>query len=426
MHMKTALAKLCLVALLPLWAAGPSVAQTPSKVAKKVAVQAPITADLAQQPKTIVVKRFMSTANEAAVGEITRGWFCNQPSPVRFTATLATTISRPWARLFRQKIESIGYPVIGGANRSAFDTDDNRRDAEFELGLTLKNFELQACTKGTNETQGSAWLQVRWEVFSPKAQKVLLDVTTEGSYHNDQVEKIGLPELLDRAFTAAATNLLAQQAYFDLLHGKVDVPEPPKQAAIKIKLVEEPSATVESSFQQLVDSTLTLIDGNRSGSGFFVSSDGYLLTNQHVVGSQKFMKVRLSSGAEFVAELVRSNRTRDVALMKVPAAAALPALHLKLKPPATGEDAFVIGSPLGKTFAGTLTKGVISGFRQLDGVNYVQSDVRILPGSSGGPLFDAKSRVVGMTVAGLGAGTAGINLFIPIEEALKALAIELE
>jgi S1-C subfamily serine protease len=85
-----------------------------------------------------------------------------------------------------------------------------------------------------------------------------------------------------------------------------------------------------------------------------------------------------------------------------------------------------MGSPLGKTFAGTLTRGVVSGVRQIGGKNFIQSDARILPGSSGGPLLDARSRVIGMAVSGVNAGAAGINLFIPIQEALQVLAIEIE
>ena len=397
----------------------------PQKV-KQVPNEVVLSADASLQPRTIFLKRFIFTATEAPAGELQRGWLCSGPAPIRFSAATANAVSRSFVRLFRQKIEAAGYPASANATRSAFETDETKREPDFELGVTLKSFDAQLCSKSATETLGGVWMQIRWEVFSPKAQKVLLDLTTEGAYQNDQTEKATVTDMFDRAFSNAAGNLLAKQAYFDLLHGKTEIPVAEKLAALKIRPVEEPVTKVEDTYQRMVDATLTLSDGTRTGSGFFVSTDGYLLTNQHVVAGQKYMKVRLNNGAEMVAELVRSNKARDVALMKVPLTVAATALYLKLKQPVPGEEAYVIGSPLGKTFAGTLTKGVISGFRQLDGVNYIQSDVRILPGSSGGPLFDGKSRVVGMTVAGVGAGAAGINLFIPIEEALKALSLEIE
>lgn len=415
------LAALAGLGLMPFWAQAdlPKVRQAP--------VLAALPADASLQPRTIVLKKIVAHTTNAVIGEAQRGALCSDSEPVRFNAQTVNAFSRLLFGQYRQKIQSLGYPVLGqpNPNRSVFETEEAKREPDFELGLTLKSLEARLCSKSANETQGGVWMQVRWEVFSPKAQKVLLDVTTEGTYQNEQAEKLGVGELYGRAFGAAANNLLAQPAYFDLLHGKTPIPEPEKPKPIRIKAVPEPADSVAASYQQLLASTLTLLDGTRSGSGFLVSTDGYLLTNQHVVGEQKFMKVRFSNGTEQIAELVRSNRVRDVALLKLPTPVA-GALHVKFRPPAPGEDAYVIGSPLGKTFAGTLTRGVISGSRQLNGVNYIQSDVRILPGSSGGPLFDAQSRVVGMAVRAVNSGLSGINLFIPIEEAFKALSVEVE
>ena len=415
-----------LLALACLGVMPPLVQADPQKV-RPAPVLSALPADASLQPRTIALKKIVAHATNAVVGEVQRGPSCSDSEPVRFNVPTVNAFSRLLFGLYRQKIQSLGYPVPDqpNPNRSVFETEEPKREPDFELGLTLKNLEARLCSKSANETLGGVWMQVRWEVFSPKAQKVLLDVTTEGTYQNEQAEKLGVGEMYGRAFAAAANNLLAQPAYFDLLHGKTPIPEPEKPKPIRIKAVPEPTDSVAASYQQLVASTLTLLDGTRSGSGFLVSTDGYLLTNHHVVGEQKFMKVRFSNGAEQIAELVRSNRVRDVALLKLPT--PVPgALHVKFRPPAPGEDAYVIGSPLGKTYAGTLTRGVISGSRQLNGVNYIQSDVRILPGSSGGPLFDANSRVVGMAVRAVNSGLSGINLFIPIEEAFKALGVEIE
>lgn len=384
-------------------------------------------ADVALQPRTIRLKKIVAHTTNAVIGEQQRGALCTEPEPIRFNVQTVNAFSRSLFGQYQKKIESLGYPAVNmpNPNRSVFEQQETPREPDFELGVTLKNLEARLCSQSAHETQGGVWMQVRWEVFSPRAKKVLLDVTTEGTYQNAQPERLGLVELYGRAFVAAAHNLLAQPAYYDLLHGKTPIPEAEAFKPLRIRGAAAPTDTVAASYPKLLASTLTLSDGTRSGSGFLVSAEGYLLTNQHVVGEQKFMKVRFSNGSEQVAELVRSDRARDVALLKlqqpVPAA-----LHMKFQPPAPGEDAYVIGSPLGKTYAGTLTRGVISGFRQLNGVNYIQSDVRILPGSSGGPLLDAQSRVVGMAVRAVNAGLAGINLFIPIEEAFKVLNVEIE
>jgi serine protease Do len=80
---------------------------------------------------------------------------------------------------------------------------------------------------------------------------------------------------------------------------------------------------------------------------------------------------------------------------------------------------------LGERFNTTLTRGILSGYRTLDDKRYIQSDVAILPGNSGGPLLDSQGTVIGITVMGLGArGIAGMNFFIPIGEALAKLGVE--
>ena len=90
--------------------------------------------------------------------------------------------------------------------------------------------------------------------------------------------------------------------------------------------------------------------------------------------------------------------------------------------PQVGEEVYALGSPYGQTLSGTLTRGVLSARRVLEGVAYLQSDVAINPGSSGGPLIDAQGRVLGITQLG---NAQGVGLFIPIDDVLEKLALVL-
>ena len=96
---------------------------------------------------------------------------------------------------------------------------------------------------------------------------------------------------------------------------------------------------------------------------------------------------------------------------------------LGLRPDAAqvGDEVYALGSPFGAVLSGSLSKGVLSARRVLEGVPFLQSDVAINPGSSGGPLLDARGRVIG--IAQLGSKSAGVNLFIPIDEALEKLSL---
>jgi serine protease Do len=159
------------------------------------------------------------------------------------------------------------------------------------------------------------------------------------------------------------------------------------------------------------------------GSGFIISDDGYILTNAHVVAEFDDVNVRLAdSKREFKARVVGVDRRSDVALLKVDAQ-GLPVAKLgassKLEP---GDWVAAIGSPFG--FANTITAGIVSAKgRSLPDemyVPFIQTDVAVNPGNSGGPLLNLAGEVVGvnsMIYSGTG-GYMGVSFAIPIEVAL--------
>ena len=89
-----------------------------------------------------------------------------------------------------------------------------------------------------------------------------------------------------------------------------------------------------------------------------------------------------------------------------------------------GSPVFVIGSPLGEQNESTVSAGIVSAYRTEGELRYIQSDVNVMGGNSGGPMFDEQGNVIAITVAGLFGEGSGLNLFIPIAEALRALNIE--
>src|SRR5581483_1966420 len=160
------------------------------------------------------------------------------------------------------------------------------------------------------------------------------------------------------------------------------------------------------------------------GSGFVLWSDGYILTNRHVVNDSKEIVVRLSDRRQLPAKLVGMDERSDLALLKVDAT-DLPAVKLgdmaKLR---VGEWVLAIGSPFG--FDYSVTAGIISAKgRSLypeQYVPFIQTDVAINPGNSGGPLFNTKGEVVGVNsqIFSQTGGYMGVSFAIPIDVAVKA------
>jgi len=158
------------------------------------------------------------------------------------------------------------------------------------------------------------------------------------------------------------------------------------------------------------------------GSGFIISSDGYVLTNNHVVADADEIIVRLSDRSELQAKLIGTDPRTDVALLKVDGK-NLPTVKLgdseKLK---VGEWVLAIGSPFG--FDHSVTKGIVSAKgRTLPNDTYVpfiQTDVAINPGNSGGPLFNMKGEVVGINsqIFTRSGGFMGLSFAIPIDVAI--------
>ena len=124
--------------------------------------------------------------------------------------------------------------------------------------------------------------------------------------------------------------------------------------------------------------------------------------------------------------MVRTNKTRDIALVKVNES-AMTALPLRLDAPDVASEVYAVGTPRDEKYSTTITKGIVSAYRTENDLSLMQSDVAIHPGNSGGPMVDPFGNVVAASVAGLTISgvSVGINFFIPIADALKFLAVEL-
>jgi serine protease Do len=158
------------------------------------------------------------------------------------------------------------------------------------------------------------------------------------------------------------------------------------------------------------------------GSGFIISSDGYILTNAHVVEGADEINVRFTDKREFKAKVIGTDRRTDIALIKIEAS-GLP--NVRFGDPArlkVGEWVVAIGSPFG--FENTVTAGIVSAkgrsLPQENFVPFIQTDVAINPGNSGGPLFNMQGEVVGINsqIYSRTGGFMGLSFAIPIDVAL--------
>ena len=209
--------------------------------------------------------------------------------------------------------------------------------------------------------------------------------------------------------------LLSQQAFIKVSE-KV-TPAVVNIRAERIRTVDRLNPLFEEFFGDLFRRPRSEQRERSLGSGFILSADGYILTNEHVVSGAEEVKVRLTDQRVFSGKVVGADPKTDVAVVKIETEEPLPVVvlgdsdHLKV-----GQWALAIGNPFG--LDSTLTVGVISATGRTDiGIedyeNFVQTDASINPGNSGGPLLNIYGEVVGVNTAIVASGQ-GIGFAIPI------------
>ncbi len=165
------------------------------------------------------------------------------------------------------------------------------------------------------------------------------------------------------------------------------------------------------------------------GSGFFISADGYAVTNFHVVERADRVEVTADDGRVFVARVIGADQRSDIALIKVDSAGNLPFVSFAENSPRIGDWVIAVGNPFG--LGGTVTAGIVSARGRDIGAgpddDFIQIDAAVNRGNSGGPTFDIDGNVIGVNTAIVSptGGSVGIAFAIPAET-VKAVVVQLK
>jgi serine protease Do len=199
-----------------------------------------------------------------------------------------------------------------------------------------------------------------------------------------------------------------------------------------------PAASIASRVYERVNPAVVMIRGNTAlGSGFIVSSDGYVITNAHVARNQPaVLTVRMSDGEEVPADVVGfATGGVDLALLKINNARKFPTVKLgNVSSTKVGDAVYAIGTPLSEFNQNTLTSGLVSGIRE-DG-DLIQTNAAINNGNSGGPLVNDLGELIGVNTSGAegkvtdgkgskigsASGNIGINYAVSVDVVRKFLA----
>jgi S1-C subfamily serine protease len=362
---------------------------------------------------------------ESATG--TKG-SCGRKRPLVNTHGSFEYETKKFADVFNQVMKTHGYPV---ENEVELFQDSKERVADLLVGARIIEATLNECFPEILENDlkviGTAYLKIEWSVYATLEKKVVFVATNEGSTYGEVESAIGEAGILRPALADAVRRLAASTAYRDVVDPSKTAVAVANVARLRIKRVKQFTGDVKSNIESIRQAVATVTANKGFGSGFVISDDGTVLTAAHVVSGSKFVKVNTATGKECYGEVVAANKQRDVAIIRVDCR-GLTALPLGREKIVEGGEVFAIGTPLSEKLQFSVTKGVVSGMRTIDEVDYIQSDVVVLPGTSGGPLLDARGNVVGMTISGIAAGSApvGVNFFVALANMDKYLPVDFE
>lgn len=180
---------------------------------------------------------------------------------------------------------------------------------------------------------------------------------------------------------------------------------------------------LEQLVQQALPAVVMVSTAAGSGSGFFLSADGVVVTNAHVVKDQPSAIVVTSSGKSLQSASIYADEERDIAFIKV-LGTGFPTLTLNLAPPVPGSEVVAIGSPgvSGQVLTNTVTRGVVSGIRRGEHGTWIQTDAAMNHGNSGGPLLNRAGEVIGINTWKVeGSGISGLNFSLAALEIAQVL-----
>lgn len=362
---------------------------------------------------------------------------------------------------FDDTLEGLGYDITG---RSTLIYDEDIEDDEARTVYTVSgrviDIKMDLCRKdrstslagmvwGVEKTmaKGEGAVTIEWSVNDRLARKQVWKTVTRG-YSNRKTSSTDGPTLvLLDAVSAAVHNLGSDPNFHNLIvngqqpekvlgekerkpfRGKFDAAE-----AVAISNLPLSKTPVQPRLEEARKAAVLIRMGTGHGSGFFISREGHIVTNAHVTGdANRIAVVTADKKYTLYGEVLRRDKHRDVALIKLeepPPEDAYEILPIRTEIPKVGEDLYAIGSPfLERMLQDTVTKGIMSAYRKQDPirkVSYLQTDLFVTGGNSGGPILDVNGNIVGILVAGYskdGQEMAGLNLAIPIGDALKKLDI---
>ena len=397
------------------------------------------------------------------ISELNRSFFCLWPYYTAGRGDVGSVISQGDLKdIFKDTLEGQGYDITG-IDGFEFEEDffDEALRSEYRVGARIVGADMAACTTDPDlidwilglrdGVRGEFHVIIEWTVFDALHRETVYKATTEGYAKRRQSNKEGLIMLLGESFGMAAHNFAADPHFRDLIffgkkpegawQKRASHEDRPRKFDPREEVAIANTSLSSIPFSRHADSArkvaVMVQAGAGHGSGFFITKQGHILTNAHVVGDALRVRVVTADKEEAItAEVLRKDKARDAALLKleeIPENIDITVLPLRTEWPGVGEPVYSVGAPVMARLQDSVRAGIISAHRKGFKANgtkqdLIQADVATQGGNSGGPLLDGNGNIVGFAHAGFDnlGNDMSLNLFVPIGEALRVMDIALD
>ncbi len=323
---------------------------------------------------------------------------------------------------FERVMNAAGYTVRG--------REAPQSQARYLVLGTVTSMDLNYCIGANSSTgEGVGSVTVGWTVVSLSSGLTVYENTVLGVVRlaSGNHSRDGMREVFAVAYRDAVRRLARDGNFRKATTGVATPPSATgtnEEEPLGIKSAPRLAGGITAHIKSILPSVVEIKHPHGSGAAFVVDARGYLLTNAHIVGDATSVNVRFQGGELVEASVLRRDPLHDVALLKVERTGLRP-IPIRTGRLKLTEKAYAIGNPQG--LPQTITDGVVSAYRELpeNGQEYIQVAIIIGAGNSGGPLLDASGNVVGIAASGRAGGALRVNFFVPIEQALARLNVNL-
>ena len=339
---------------------------------------------------------------------------------------------------FYQVVSDQGLETPYNGKIELFKNEENKiRLPRYMVGAQITDYKIRLeeteNLKGTSEIKGVTTMAIEWKVLDKKTNKVVVTHSNITALHYRQSRNNKYPNNL-MVFEDALYEFLRNSSFYDLLNNtevSIDYISAADSTGNPQRTIILPSVP---HFEKLSDmikyanpACVTIITDGGFGSGVVINNEGYVLSAYHVVEGVNQIDVKFSSGLTLNAEIIAFDAANDIVLLDINGS-GFPALPVSISEDIPlGEEVITIGTPASIDLGQSIARGLVSGKRLVDNRVYLQADISVSPGNSGGPLLNAQGEIIGIVQSKIVTeGVEGIGFALPMYRALERLNLKVE